>query len=110
MPPDYRARLAGVRGAIEAQLEALSRDFDRLDKAIPERRKNLLLLSNRDEVRQGTVEAAPYRVEDLASRFCVEKPKEQPGEKAAKRLTPREEFAKLVRARLEPNLARLREA
>jgi hypothetical protein len=109
LPPDYRARLASVRGAIEAQLQALPSDFDRLEKSLPMRRKNLLLLSNRDEVRQGTVEAAPYRVDDLEGRFFVEKPKEQPGEKAAKKPSPRQEFAKLLATRLAPNLARLEE-
>jgi outer membrane protein TolC len=99
MPQDYRQRLAQTRAAMLAQLEAIPKDFQRLEQALPRRRHNLTMLSNREEVRGGTVEAGPYSVAALDRRVFGDKSQGVPGLK--------DEFNALVTTKLAPRLAEL---
>ena len=107
LSPDSLARLAALGKAVRAQLKALPEDFDRLEQALPHRRGDLLLLSRREEVREGTVEAAPYSVSELERRVFGDKPGLKPGLKPEARLGLRDEFARYVATNLGPNLAEI---
>jgi len=107
LPQDYLARLAGLRQAVRAQLKALPEDFDRLERALPQRRRDLLLLSRREEIREGTVDAAPYSVSELDRRVFGDKPGPKPEAKLEAKLGLRDEFAQYVDTNLGPNLAEL---
>ncbi len=107
LSPDSLTRLAALVRAVQAQLKALPEDFDRLEQALPQRRRDLLLLSRREEVREGTVEAAPYSVSDLERRVFGDKPGRKPGAEPEAKLGLRDEFAQYVATNLGPNLAGL---
>ncbi|MGQ9573811.1 MAG: TolC family protein [Thermoguttaceae bacterium] len=97
MPPDCPARLASIRQAILSQLDALPEDFQRLEEALPYRRKNLEALANREEILSGTMDPEPYKVEALNRRVLGDA--QTPG--------LREEFHALVQKRIRPHLAEL---
>jgi hypothetical protein len=107
LPRDFPVRLAALGSAVRAQLKALPEDFDRLERAIPQRRRDLLLLSNREEVREGTVEATPYSVSELERRVFGYKPKPGQGVEAEPVPSLRDKFAQYLQKNLGPDLAEL---
>ncbi len=60
LPPDLAGELEGIRRMAAAQLKLVQQDLEALQAAIPERRKSLELLRNREEVRTGKVDPGGF--------------------------------------------------
>ncbi len=56
LPEDYREQLGGLWEQVIKEVDLVYRDIALLEKAMPERRKNLIRLSEREEVRTGELE------------------------------------------------------
>jgi outer membrane protein TolC len=68
LPADLAAELEGIRQRVLAQVDVVQQDLATLKTALPERRRNLDLLSNREEVRTGKVDPSAFGIEGPTDR------------------------------------------
>jgi hypothetical protein len=71
IPAGLAAELNGIRQNVLAQLGLVARDLEALHAALPERRKALELLSNREEIRSGKVDPNAFRIEGPTDRASL---------------------------------------
>jgi len=71
LPPDLADELDGIRRMAAAQLTLVQQDLEALKAALPERRKSLELLRNREEVRTGKVDPDMFRIEGPTDRQAL---------------------------------------
>jgi len=62
LPAGFAGELESVRRMVSAQLDVVREDLEDLAAALPERRKSLDLLRNREEVQTGKVDPDAFRV------------------------------------------------
>ncbi len=68
LPKDYLQQASALEQRVLAQVEQVKTDLEALDKALPQRRKNLNELAKRDEIRAGQVERSVVDVAVLDTR------------------------------------------
>jgi outer membrane protein TolC len=71
LPADLAGELGRIRQSVLAQVGLVGRDLKALHAALPERRKALGLLSNREEIRSGQVDQNAFRIEGPTDRASL---------------------------------------
>jgi len=71
LPANLAVELEGIRRRVSAQLNVVHVDLGALKAALPERRKNLEALRNREEVRSGKVDPNAFRIEGPTDRGAL---------------------------------------
>jgi len=71
LPGDLAAELDGIRRMVLAQVTLVQQDLEALKAALPERRKSLELLRNREEVRTGKVDPDAFRISGPTDREAL---------------------------------------
>jgi len=68
---EWSQTLVALREEVTAQIAIVARDMEALDAAAPQRRADLAVLADREEIRRGDVEAAQINVAEFNTRLAT---------------------------------------